>query len=136
MKLRYKVTTGLTIVSGVTYLLYAWINSLPQASDFYNDGSTATVDLGERLFWGKGRCHVCHRIGDRGYALRGPNLGDSSEGAIISRRAEARARTLGLSQGTEYLVQSILEPGAFVVPRYQNEMPKVFEAPVALNPIE
>jgi putative heme-binding domain-containing protein len=136
MKTRLKVTAGLTIVSGLTYLLYAWISSLPRTSDLYDNGATASVEIGDKMFWGKGRCHVCHRIGDRGYALRGPNLGDGPEGAIIPTRARTRAKTLGHSNGTEYLVQSILEPGAFIVPRYQNEMPKTFEAPVALNPLE
>ena len=80
--------------------------------------------------------HVCHRIGELGYALRGPNLGESGDGLAIPQRAVLRATELGLKGASEYLVQSITRPAAFIVPGYTNEMPEIFRAPVSLSPSE
>jgi putative heme-binding domain-containing protein len=51
-------------------------------------------------------------------------------------RAQTRALELGLSKSTDYLVQSIAEPATFLVPGFQNGMPEVFKAPIALTPSE
>ncbi|MCH8010651.1 MAG: c-type cytochrome [Candidatus Marinimicrobia bacterium] len=85
------------------------------------------VKAGEELFWGTAQCYQCHKIGDRGDALRGPSLSD------IGFRARIRAGILGLGSATEYLVQSILEPQAHVVEGYTNAMPKVYQPPVDLH---
>jgi len=121
----------ITTVAGAG--VYLWIRSLPATAPRADFDLTATPKLGEQIFWGQGRCHVCHRIGERGYALRGPNLGQGPEGAPIAVRARQRARRLGLPNGTAYLVQSLVEPGAFVVPGFKNEMPLVYRAPIALS---
>ena len=55
------------------------------------------VENGERLFFAKGACFACHRIGERGIAV-GPDLND------LGSRAEA-----------DYVAQSILDPGAQVI---------------------
>lgn len=116
--------------------VYEWIASLPDIAPISEPDIQINAETGEELFWGKGTCHVCHRIGDRGYALRGPNLGEGRDGKIIPLRAGERAESLGLANSTAYLVQSLAEPGAFLVPGYNNEMPDVFKAPVALFPSE
>lgn len=126
----------LLIAAVLTCLIYSWISSLPRVSDISHHDIHITAETGEEIFWGKGRCHVCHRVGERGYGLRAPNLGEGKEGPIIAVRAQERAKQIGLGNGTEYLVQSLVEPGAFVVPKYQNEMPEVFNAPIALSPPE
>ncbi|MFQ5852836.1 MAG: c-type cytochrome, partial [Candidatus Binatia bacterium] len=82
---------------------------------------------GEKLFWGKAQCHQCHMIGDRGDGLRGPNLQD------IGFRAPLRAKKLGLASGTEYLVQSLMEPQAYIVEGYTKAMEKVYQPPVNLG---
>jgi putative heme-binding domain-containing protein len=129
----------LFIVAAITcYWLASWISSLPKTSaEFHSHESVnATARNGEELFWGSGRCHVCHRVGDRGYALRGPNLGKSAEGDSIGLRAQQRAADLNLRNGAEYLVQSLTDPHAFVTPNFKNEMPKIQDAPISLSAAE
>ncbi len=117
----------------IVYWLVSWISSLPKTSAEYSDETKQVISAaGENIFWGKGRCHVCHRIGERGYALRGPNLGEGKDGAIIGIRADQRAKKAGLKSGADYLVQSMIVPAAFIVPNYKNEMPKIYEPPIAL----
>lgn len=134
-KMKRSVTLILFSISVGAYLLYHWISSLP-VSNFSDSNVEVNITAGEEIFWGKGRCHVCHRIGERGYALRGPNLGESKDGAVLPIRAHSRATELQLKTAVEYLVQSIAEPSAFVVPAYNNEMPEVFKAPIGLSPPE
>ena len=54
-------------------------------------GSWISVDNGEQIFWGQGKCSTCHSIGDRGGSVRGPNLGQSIVGPDIAIRAVERA---------------------------------------------
>ncbi|MFQ5822581.1 MAG: hypothetical protein ACE5JB_00835 [bacterium] len=131
-----KIATLFLVVLILTFFIYKWIKTLPEVADISLTTPEISVETGESIFWGKGRCHVCHRVGERGYALRGPNLGEGKEGAMMAIRAQQRATKLALDNGTEYLVQSIAEPGAFVVPGYKDEMPEVFKAPIALTPSE
>lgn len=131
-----KLTLILVPLALITYLIYSWVSSLPEISPLSDPDVEVTSQNGEELFWGRGRCHVCHRIGERGYALRGPNLGDSKDGAIIPVRAQQRARQLGLTSGTAYLIQCVAQPDAFVVSGYNNEMPEVFRPPISLFPSE
>ena len=84
-------------------------------------------EAGEAIYWGDGQCHTCHSIGTSGSATRGPN----QEG--LAARAEERAKEAGLSSGLEYLVESIVDPSAFVVEGYDNIMPKVYDAPIMLG---
>ena len=84
-------------------------------------------EAGEAIYWGDGQCHTCHSIGTSGSATRGPN----QEG--LAARAEERAKEAGLSSGLEYLVESIVNPSAFVVEGYDNIMPKVYDAPIMLG---
>lgn len=94
------------------------------------DGGDATgisPEAGEKIYWGDGQCHTCHSIGTSGSATRGPN----QEG--LASRAEERAKAAGLSSGLEYLVESIVNPSAFVVEGYDNIMPKVYDAPIMLG---
>lgn len=85
------------------------------------------VKTGEELFWGKAQCHRCHGMGDRGVGTRGPNLAD------IGFRAGPRAQRLGLGSATDYLIQSILEPNAYVVEGYTHDMATVYQPPVDLD---
>jgi putative heme-binding domain-containing protein len=129
-----KILFFVFVLSILTYFTYKWIASLPKIE--FDESVAISWQSGEEIFWGKGRCSVCHRIGEKGYALRSPNLGQSKDGPILPIRARERASQLSLASGTEYLVQSIAQPGAFVVPGYNNEMPEVFRAPISLTPSE
>ncbi|MFQ5650568.1 MAG: c-type cytochrome [bacterium] len=95
-------------------------------------------EAGEAVFWGKGKCFTCHSIGSRGSAIRCPNLGDSDLGPMIGLRAGERAAERAAATGknmsaTDYLVESIATPGAYVVKGYKNEMPLVYMPPISLS---
>ena len=94
---------------------------------------------GEAIFWGKGRCYTCHSLGDRGSAVRGPNLGQLGEqfalaiGARAVERAKERSEKTGKDYtATDYLVESLAEPGAYVVEGRKNEMAIVYAPPISL----
>ncbi|MBI4082489.1 MAG: c-type cytochrome [Candidatus Lambdaproteobacteria bacterium] len=101
-----------------------------------------SAEAGEAVYFGKGKCSTCHSIGDRGSAIRGPNHGVSAQfDTPMGLRAEERARERSQATGrpftaTEYLVESIVDPGAYVVSGYKNEMPLVYRPPIALKPDE
>lgn len=84
-------------------------------------------EVGERLYWGDGQCSTCHKIGATGSATRGPD----HEGLFA--KATKIAKEKGLSSPTEYLVESIVDPGTYLAEGYGNIMPKVFEPPILLN---
>ncbi len=95
---------------------------------------------GEEIFWGKGRCYTCHSLGDRGSAVRCPNLGVFGEKfpLAIGARAEERARERTEKTGedfttTDYLVESLAKPDAYLVDGYKNEMAVVYAPPISLN---
>lgn len=99
-----------------------------------------TPEGGEALYWGKGRCFTCHSMGDRGSAVRGPNHGQFGEkfplpmGARAEERAKERTAKTGKKfTGLDYLVESLADPGAYVVKGYKNEMAVVFAPPISLS---
>ena len=88
------------------------------------DLSTADmVRVGREIMEGKGLCLTCHTIGQTG-ALRFPDL------AGIGAAAETRVP--GMS-GLDYLLQSMYEPGAYVVEGFPAAMPPVDQAPIELT---
>lgn len=91
------------------------------------------VARGESIFFGKGKCSACHRLGARGSAVRGPAL-DGIGQLAESRAAEAAAKT-GRSalSAADYLAESLVDPGAFVVEDFAPVMPDVSRAPIALS---
>jgi putative heme-binding domain-containing protein len=102
-----------------------------------------TPEGGEAVYWGKGRCFTCHSVGDRGSAVRGPNHGQFGEkfAEPMGQRAVARAKERSEKTGEEftavdYLVESLANPGAYVVEGYKNEMAVVYAPPISLNLIE
>jgi putative heme-binding domain-containing protein len=109
--------------------------------------SAGTVEVspegGEAIFWGKGRCFTCHSVGDRGSAVRGPNHGQFGEkfaepmGARAVQRAKERSEKTGEDfTAVDYLVESLADPGAYVVEGYKNEMAVVYAPPISLNLME
>lgn len=67
------------------------------------------VSLGQKIFFGKGKCALCHTIGGEGG--RCPNL--AGVGAKLSR---------------EFLYESLTQPEAFIYKQYQYSPPKPFSA--------
>jgi len=101
------------------------------------------AEAGEQIFFGKGKCSTCHSIGDRGSAIRCPNLGVKGEtfnapiGERAFERAAARARATGEKWNpVDYLYECVADPGAFVAPGFKNEMPIVYQPPIGLTPDE
>ncbi len=99
-----------------------------------------TPEGGKAIFWGKGRCFTCHSVGDEGTNVRGPNLGafgtlfDAPIGIRAAGRAEERSEQTGEKYSSaDYLVESLADPGAYLVKGYKNEMAKVFAPPIALS---
>jgi len=88
------------------------------------------VKLGKKLFWGKAYCWYCHKLGKEGKGTRGPNLED------IGRRSRSLAKKLKLDSGTDYLVQSLAHPDAYIVSGRINDMPKTYLPPIDLKPDE
>lgn len=100
-------------------------------------------EAGEQIFFGKGKCSTCHSIGDKGSAIRCPNLGVKGENFTvpIGERAFERAKERAAKTGKEwnavdYLFECIVEPPAHVVAGYKAEMPYVYKPPIGLTPDE
>lgn len=110
---------------------YTWFaNSIPQIEskppeELSLEGGNVTpqqlIAAGERIFKEKGQCTTCHGIGRAG---RGPDL------AGVGGRAGSRKPGTG---GAAYLVEALLNPGAFVVAGFPNIMPNVSKPPIGLN---
>src|SRR2546425_1873206 len=123
-----KVSAFALVVMG-TYTYYA--NSIPQLqskppAELSLEGGNVTpaqlVKAGEEIFKTKGTCEICHRIGQKG--TRAPDLA-----GIGARAAKTKP---GLS-AKQYIIESLLQPGAFIVEGYPNIMPQVDKPPIALN---
>src|SRR5262245_3566052 len=111
---------------------YSWFaNSIPQIEskppqELSLEGGNVTpaqlVKAGEEIFKTKGTCEICHRIGQKG--TRAPDL------AGIGARA---AKTKPGTDAKHYIIESLLNPGAYLVEGYPNIMPAVDKAPIGLN---
>lgn len=104
-------------------------------------GKGISLENGELIFWGPGKCHTCHAVGTRGRSVRGPNLGASSDGEALMIRAIHRARDRSAELGremsaTEYLVESLVDPSVHLVTGYKDEMPIIHQPPIQLDPDE
>jgi len=79
------------------------------------------VKAGQDIFYSKGTCALCHEIGKKGE--RCPDL------AGVGERAETRIKEAGYkgkaTNGAEYIVESVMDPMAYVVEGYQPSMPPV-----------
>jgi mono/diheme cytochrome c family protein len=123
-----KVGVFALVVMGA-YTYYA--NSIPQIQskppeELSLEGGSVTpeqlVTAGEKIFKDKGTCEICHRIGQKG--TRAPDL--AGIGASAAKRKSG-------TSAKAYLVESLLDPGAFLVQGYPNIMPKVDRPPIGLN---
>src|SRR2546428_920322 len=112
----------------IAFFLYVG-NSIPQLRQdppkelvLAADASTEDfVRAGQDIFYGKGTCALCHEIGKKGE--RCPDLagvGERSETRLKEERYKGKA-----TNGAEYIVESVMEPTAYVVEGYQPSMPPV-----------
>jgi mono/diheme cytochrome c family protein len=123
-----KVSLFSLAVIGV-YTYYA--NSIPQIESrppeelTLEGGQVSPQELrkaGEKIFYAKGTCAVCHSIGQKGQ--RAPDL--QGVGARAGRRRPGM-------DPKAYLIQSLMEPGAYIVEGYGNIMPQIHKPPIGLN---
>jgi mono/diheme cytochrome c family protein len=123
-----KVSAFALVVMG-SYSYYA--NSIPQIEskppqELSLEGGNVTpaqlVKAGEEIYKTKGTCEICHRIGEKG--TRAPDL------AGIGARAGKMKP--GMS-GKQYIIESLINPGAIIVEGYPPIMPAVDKPPIALN---
>ncbi len=111
---------------------YSWFaNSIPQIEsrppqELSLEGGNVTpaqlVKAGEEIYKTKGTCEICHKIGQKG--TRAPDLG-----GVGGRAAKTKQ---GMS-AKAYLIESLIQPGAFIVEGYPPIMPVVDKPPIALN---
>ena len=130
MRVPIAVKVGLfsvAIMGGYTY----FANSIPQIEskppqELSLEGGNVTpaqlVKAGEQIYHTKGTCEICHRIGQKG--TRAPDL------AGVGARA---AKTKPGMTAKAYLLESLIQPQAFVVEGYPPIMPAVDKPPIALN---
>ncbi len=123
---------------------FLWVGSTITAMTGGEKKAGGKVEIspegGEQIFWGKGRCFTCHSLGDQGSAVRCPNLGQFGEkfalpiGARAAERAKERSEETGLHYTvTDYLVESLAKPDAYVVDGFKDEMAIVYAPPISLN---
>jgi len=111
---------------------YAWFaNSIPQIEskppqELSLEGGNVTpaqlVKAGEEIFKTKGTCEICHRIGQKG--TRAPDL------AGVGARA---GKTKPGMDAKHYIIESLIQPTAYVVEGYPPIMPPVDKPPIGLN---
>src|SRR5206468_1421231 len=89
---------------------------------FWLGGLAEKGKAGEEIFKTKGTCGICHRIGQKG--TRAPDL------AGVGARA---AKTKPGMSARQYIIESLLQPGAYLVEGYPNIMPQVDKPPIGLN---
>ena len=80
------------------------------------------IKAGEEIYKTKGTCEICHKIGQKG--TRAPDLaGVGGRAAKVKPGMTAKA----------YLIESLINPNAFIVEGYPPIMPAVDKPPIALN---
>lgn len=80
------------------------------------------IDQGHELFFGRAMCSTCHRVHDEGTMIVGPNLGVGDE---MSAPFAVRVATRGVDIDPPiYVIDSILDPNAIVVPGYARSVMK------------
>lgn len=82
--------------------------------------------IGEELLRVKGGCLICHKVTETGNE-RGPDLRKAA-GQAAMRRPGMDAES--------YLIESMVEPDAFLVPGYPKMMPSAIKPPANMNRAE
>ena len=130
----------LLITLGAFLWIGASVTSLTGGEHRVSGEVEISPEGGETIFWGKGRCFTCHSLGGQGSAVRCPNLGQFGSkfplpiGARAHERAKERSEQTGQEYtATDYLIESLAKPGAYLVEGYKNEMAVVYAPPISLN---
>ena len=131
-RMRVPVGVKVGIFSLVVMGGYSWFaNSIPQIEsrppqELSLEGGNVTqaqlIKAGEEIYKTKGTCEICHRIGQKG--TRAPDLGGLGSRAAKTKQGMA---------AKAYIIESLLQPNAFIVEGYPPIMPAVDKPPIALN---
>src|SRR5256714_15278691 len=110
---------GVVVMSSYSYFATSirQIESRPPQELSLEGGNVTPAQLvkaGEEIFKTKGTCEICHRIGQKG--TRAPDL------AGIGARAGKTKPGLSAKQ---YIIESLLQPSAYIVEGYPPIMPAV-----------
>jgi mono/diheme cytochrome c family protein len=102
-------------------LVSMWIpqveSEVPEELTFTGDmTSDDLVRAGEQLYHGAGGCMACHGLGERAPRL----LADDRGTGLIGERCDERVPGMSCK---DYLWESMVDPGAYVVDGYQDIMP-------------
>ncbi len=126
------------------FIVFGWYVTDLQGGGVQAAASGVSAERGESIFWDtgpvKGTCSNCHSIGDRGNMRRCPNLGESEIGRPIGERAALRAKEREAQTGkpytpTDYLVECLANPSAYVVEGFPDKlMPLVYTGQIDLHP--
>jgi len=87
----------------------------------------AVAEIGLAIFNGKGQCAACHTLDTSAPKGRCPDLTDIG--------INAANRVPGTDAKT-YLIESLYDPGKYLVPGYGKIMPEVWKNPIALTKLE
>ena len=116
----------------VTVSVYSYVGQLiPQFEEYPPAKQVITIStppaelaaIGEELVRVKGGCLICHKVAETGN-VRGPDLRQAA-GKAASRRERMGAEA--------YLLESITQPDAFLVPGYPKMMPSALKPPANMN---
>jgi cytochrome c2 len=127
-----------TLVYTIIGNLVPQIESRPQAELQLSPDATPEqlVKAGEQIFYGKGTCALCHSV-EASEAARCPMLGAGPLGPAMGARAEERVKVPGYKgtakNGTEYLIESMTDPGIYLVEGFPPIMPVINKPPIGLN---
>ncbi len=139
-------TIGFSVLLTLVFTLVA--NLLPQVEgeapeEKSIDLGSLTVDsfiaLGESLFHGKGTCTLCHNDMGRAPDLLALDVVQVAGKHLVDERYQGKATDV-----VEYLHESMVEPGAYVVRGYgkkgsndtESPMPAVDKPPIQLSAVE
>ncbi|HFE47651.1 MAG TPA: c-type cytochrome [Nannocystis exedens] len=128
-----RVGVGRVGQAGLALLCFAWLTacggsggetppkrrraeSSASAKPTIDPAVLRAIAAGEKLFFDRAVCSTCHRVGERGTMVVGPNLGiGDGMSQVLASRVPARRPELS---PIEYVVESMLDPDAVVVASY------------------
>lgn len=91
------------------------------------DNGEINAEAGKEIYFGSGQCSTCHKVGGEGSATRCPDHEN------LYSTAMERIKETGDKSQMAYLVNSIVNPQAYIVKGFGKIMPKVYNAPILLS---
>lgn len=113
LKILATVLFTVGLYTGIANVIPQVESEVPERVEIGSDVTTEElVGIGEEIYQGAGGCEACHGLGTRAPTLMGE----------IGRRCSERVSDMSCKQ---YLHESLVDPGAFVVEGFQPIMPNV-----------